>query len=533
MTIKAKLLSSFVVMIGVFGALSVYLVYLLDKQGDQTIYAFNQPLKAVTSSQNASNTFAKAASLAQSVLAMTMPSESMETLKEFRAVRNDFNKQLGDASENSLTDDAKSFSQSIEGKASQWFSETEKYLSGDSQSQLLDLRVLDTVRLEIESMLAEFATKTSSDAEHIADDVEHDTRQQVIGSIITLLIFAAGAAFASLYLTRNILKPVNELRLAAIELSRGDGDLTRRLESKNNDEVGELSNELNSFITKVHVTVEQIAKSVKESHQYLGEFVSISEFTQQGTEKQKAEIGLIGQSIEDVIALGEKVNSSSHSAQQQSNRIYEETKEGVGLVQKNNEGMESLTDKLNKASDVIFELSNASAEINSVLDVIELIANQTNLLSLNAAIEAARAGEAGRGFSVVAEEVRNLALKTQESTVTIQDTITNIQALAQDAKSMMEVGRDEAEVCRTMNLTLSESMTDVLANVEQIQSINKEVSGYTERQENTVNQVNAYLSQIITVADETAVGSLKLMDNSNSVLNAIKHVDDNVAAFKL
>ena len=398
---------------------------------------------------------------------------------------------------------------------------------------MVDLRVLDNIRLEIEEMLNEFASKTRDDAETIAETVEHDTQQQIIGSVITLLIFAAVSAFASLYLTRNILKPVNDLRLAAIELSRGDGDLTRRLESQNNDEVGELSNELNSFISKVHLTVEQIAKSVKDSQRYLGEFVSISEFTQQGTEKQKAEISLIGQSIEDVIALGEKVNTSSQSAQSQSNKILEDTKHGVGLVQKNSLGMESLTGKLGQASDVIFALSNASGEINSVLDVIESIAEQTNLLSLNAAIEAARAGEAGRGFSVVAEEVRNLALKTQESTVTIQSTIKNIQALAQDAKSMMEVGRDEAEVCRTMNLTLSQSLEDVLTSVEQIQEINQEVGGYTEKQEKSVNQVNDYLSQIITVADETALGSTKLMDNSNNVLNAIKHVDDNVAAFKL
>ena len=113
-------------MISVFGALSVYLVYLLNKQGEQTVYAFNQPLKAVTSSQNASNTFADATNLTQMVLAMTMHSESQSTLEEFKRVTTEVNRHLKEAARNSLTEESTLFSRSIEEKASYWFVEAEK-----------------------------------------------------------------------------------------------------------------------------------------------------------------------------------------------------------------------------------------------------------------------------------------------------------------------------------------------------------------------------------------------------------------------
>ncbi|WDE03457.1 methyl-accepting chemotaxis protein [Thalassomonas viridans] len=533
MKIKTKLIAGLATLMLFFGALSFYLVYLLQQQGTQTVYALNQPLNAVTSSQYAATTFDQASALSQKILAMTMPVDSRQTLNEFMRIQTDFNNHLRNAELNGLTEYSRSLSKEIANKAEAWFSETAKYIAGPEQGQLLDLRILNKTRQEIAQMLTQFAKNTLEEAQQLAQEVEQDTSQQIFATVSVLIAFAVLALIASLYLIRNLLKPIITLKSAAIELSRGDGDLTRRLSSNNRDEIDALSNEFNSFIAKVHGIVSEIATSVKETHSYLGEFSSIAQTTQNGTEKQKSEILRISQSMKNVIELGHRVNQSTHSAQQQSDQIFTETKQGVELVNESNNGIKSLAGKVNSASEVIFELSNASSEINSVLDVIENIADQTNLLALNAAIEAARAGDAGRGFSVVAEEVRDLAMKTQESTVSIQKTIANIQNLADQAKSMMEQGQSAAKTCAEMNVTLAESLNDVLHNVERIRDTNQQVGSFTEEQESAVIEVNNFLDEIMAIADDTALGSLTLRENGEKILGAVKHVNDNVAAFKL
>lgn len=533
MTIKSKLLFSFISIIGMFSCICLYLIYLLNNQGQQTIYAFNQPLKAVTSSQYAADTFNQAVVLSDRVLAMTVPANSQQVQTEFRQIREKFDRHLKEVKLNGLAEASRAFSQTIQQQAALWFEQTGAYLSDTSHGQLTDLRLLQQSRLEIEGMLTEFAMITLSDAENLAAEVKVNKQEQITGTLITLVIFALLTLVASVYLTRSILQPIYLLKIAAIELSRGDGDLTRRLDANARDEIGQLSQELNNFISKVHDIVKEIAQSVNQSKGYLAEFTTISRLTQQGTEKQKSEITQISSSVKNVVELGEKVNHSTYEAQLQSDKIYQDTQKGVVLIQQSNDGMVALTEKVDQATEVIFSLSNASHEINSVMDVIENIADQTNLLALNAAIEAARAGDAGRGFSVVAEEVRNLAMKTQESTVSIQTTIANIQQLAQDAKVMMEVGQKEVGSCKATNLTLSTSLNQVLERIKHIQDTNLEVGNYTHEQENAIGQVNNYLNRIIIIADETATSSKELATNSQRINQAINHVDDNIAAFKL
>ena len=533
MTIKSKLLSSFIVIIAVFGSLAVYLVYLLFQQGQQTVYAYHQPLEAVISSQHANETFAQAAKLADTALAMTTPIDGQATTNEFQALQQEFNQTVETAQQSALTKNTGQLGQELLVESAVWFMQVERHLSSTGQQSLQDMRLLRQQQLTISQHLTEFAKQTVTDASDIALRVEQATDGQIQWTIIVLSVCALLALFVSFYLTKSLLRPLDDLKGAAIALSRGDGDLTRRLVNNDKDEIDALSKEFNSFLDKVQHIVSEIAGSVEHTHSKVAEFSRISDTTQQGTEQQKVEIERVNESISQVLTLGSQVTESSESAQRQSDEIVDYTKQGVELTEQSNERMSLLTEKVETASEVIFALSNSSDEINSVIEVIQVIADQTNLLALNAAIEAARAGEAGRGFAVVAEEVRALAIKTQESTSSIQQTIAKVQSMANEAKDLMEVGRDQVHSCREVNLSLTDSLSQVLDKLTEIQQVNGEVGRFTQEQELAVKEVNEFLNRITLIANETAKDSLSLKDNSVEVLSAIEHVNTNVATFKL
>ncbi len=533
MTIKQKLLASFIFLISIFSALSLYLTYALQSQGEQTIYAFNQPLKAVNSSKAAADIFRRASSYAHEVLDYKTPQDSSVVTAKFAKLREEFSSQLKQTKSNSLSDKAMVESGKILEKGENWFSQVDAHLVGQGRQSLMDLRLLNRLESQIQQELTTLANDTQKSAQGMAEQVTENINQQMVTVFVLLAIMISAAVISVFWLTGNLLQPITKLKSAVVALSRGDGDLTKRLTIERQDEVGELSNEFNHFIEKVHNSVSNIAKSVNDSHVHLNDFSTISHATQQGTSTQKREIESISSAMTQVVSSVDFVSSSTMQAEQQAESIFQDTQNGVTLVQNTHRQMTELTEKVEQTSEAIFSLSNSSTEIGSVLEVIENIAEQTNLLALNAAIEAARAGEAGRGFSVVADEVRNLAMKTQESTLNIQNTIVKIQQQAEDAKSMMELGRAGAHECADKNQELARALEQILSSVGEIRQTNTVVREHTQQQESAIQHMNSYLTNIVDIADETTKGSEQLEQNSQNLVGSMKEVEYAVAEFKI
>ncbi|MCL1076974.1 methyl-accepting chemotaxis protein [Parashewanella spongiae] len=533
MKIKNKVIFSFSLLILLFTLLSLFLIKQLDDQGKQTVFALNQPLIAINNSRGAWETFLEIEMYANEIMAMTEPKVADHVLNRLTALEKTFFNQLQLAKINALEDTAKQQSQRIEEQAKSWFKNIEQHLASNGEQRLLDRRILNQKRNAIQKGLHELIDETLTEAMHLAKKVEVNVQSQLFW-VLSLLISISGIAiFSALFITKSIVNPMRKLTSAVIELTRGDGDLTKRLDENSNDEMGNLSREFNLFIQKVQCSVSDVAGSVSIVHNQLDDFSSITEQTRQGTTEQKQQIQHITQAMDTLSGSVITVSESVNTAKEQADNIFKGTKDSSALVTEATQELSALTNNVEHTSEVIYSLSESSAAIGKVLEVIENIADQTNLLALNAAIEAARAGDAGRGFSVVADEVRSLAMKTQESTKDIQHTIKMIQDQTHQARELMLVGLDGSKSCMQKNTELSSSLNEVLERVTSIQRTSEIITEQSGHQVEVSEGVNTYLSNIVVIAEQTAQGSNTLQTSSMSVLNSMKQVETTVSQFKL
>ncbi|WP_133407990.1 methyl-accepting chemotaxis protein [Parashewanella tropica] len=533
MKIKQKILLSFGGLILLFSLLSLFLLKQLNEQGQQTVFAFNQPLKAVDSSRAAWETFLEMEAYAAQVLAMTQPKAEHEVKTHFESLKQRFEQQVTQASNNSLTTDIHHQSQAIKQSADIWFTGMETHLQASNQTQLIDIRVLDRQMHLVENQLTTLIEDTLKESSKMAAEVEQRIDFQLVKMSTLMIIIAVIAIAWALWVTHNILTPIRALSSAVVELTRGDGDLTRRLDASRKDEIGQLSAEFNGFIEKIQNAVKNIAESVSVMERQLCEFKVISEQTEQGTSKQKLEINQISKSIDTVacsmITIGENVSVATDQA----GNILAGTRNSTELLKQATTALKELNQNVDETAEVIHSLSDSGKAIGSVLEVIENIAEQTNLLALNAAIEAARAGEAGRGFSVVADEVRSLAMKTQESITDIHQTIVKIQQRAEQARSMMEVGQAGTRQCLTNNEVLSHSLQDVLGSVESIQQTSDSICQQSKHQIEVSDSVSTNLCNIVVIAEQTAQGSETLKTSGEKAVQTMKDVERAIQQFKL
>ncbi|RYV00989.1 hypothetical protein SOPP22_19580 [Shewanella sp. OPT22] len=533
MKIKHKVIASFASLILIFSLLSLYLIKQLQEQGQQTVFAFNQPLQAVDNSHGAWETFLAFEMYADEVLAMTEPANINEVQQEIQTYSKKFNQQIQNAADASIEERAKVQALEVKKSTNAWIKQISEHLAGTNKTQLLDRRILADEKLDIQLKLKALVTETLRESQHLAQKVESDINDQMSTVYIVLSVIALLAIVVALIITNSIVTPIQKLTAAVVELTRGDGDLTRRLDENATDEMGCLSHEFNLFISKVHQSVSEIASSVETMNQQFGEFASITEQTKQGSLSQKQQINQISQAMDSVTASVVTVSESVVVAKDQACNILTGTQGSSKLVEQATTELNVLTDNVDKTSEVIFSLSESSEAIGKVLEVIESIADQTNLLALNAAIEAARAGEAGRGFSVVADEVRSLALKTQESTTDIHHTIKLIQEQAEEAKQMMEVGRQGTRNCVANNDELSNSLADVLTRVNNIQQTSETISQQSEQQVSVSDGVAENLSNIVVIAEQTSQGTESLQQSNVELLKSVDNVSQMVKQFKV
>jgi methyl-accepting chemotaxis protein len=330
-----------------------------------------------------------------------------------------------------------------------------------------------------------------------------------IGSTIasTLLVSAIIAAILiafSLALINTIVKPLQHITSSLNDIARNDGDLTQRLDVTSQDELGSLSGAFNLFIEKVHTlvkktaeTAEAVTQSAKKSHQ-------LSQQITESVEHQRQQTDMVATAMNEMTHAAEDVSANASEAADSANTANKTCFNAKEVVFKGVDSVKSLVNEVSKASEVINDLKDNVGEIVTVLDVIRGIAEQTNLLALNAAIEAARAGEQGRGFAVVADEVRTLASRTQDSTQEIQNMIERLQTGSDQAVEVMLSSRDVGEKTLEHSTSAGNSLDEIANSVNAINGMNAQIANSAKEQNTVGSSINNNIVKILAESDKTS-----------------------------
>ncbi|WP_024872574.1 methyl-accepting chemotaxis protein [Tolumonas lignilytica] len=330
--------------------------------------------------------------------------------------------------------------------------------------------------------------------QNMTQQLEHT----VLFGLIQLLV-VVGAAFA---IIRGMLHPLDTMAEAVAALSRGNGDLTQRLAVTKDDEIGAVTRNINAFLDKLHDMMLKIADSAKDLDRQAGQSRDMAAQNNTSLQHQQQEISQIATAVHEMSATANEVASNAEQTAQAVRESANSCEEGKGVIARNQQSITRLASEVEQASGIIRELEQNALQINTILATIQGIAEQTNLLALNAAIEAARAGEQGRGFAVVADEVRVLSQRTQHSTGEIRSMIETLQRNTHQAVSTMEQSQMLAQgsVDDAQNAT---SALDMITHaIAQIADMAMQISSAAEEQRAVTEEVGRNIQATKDVSDD-------------------------------
>ncbi|MGB0215813.1 MAG: methyl-accepting chemotaxis protein [Alteromonas oceani] len=380
---------------------------------------------------------------------------------------------------------------------------------------------------ELEQLLNLTNAKVKTLEEQVTSNVSFGTTLVVVIVLASLII-----AFFTGYKTVNAitipLKKVNDLLNIA-----SSGDLTHNLDDSSQDEFGQLAKNCNKLILSlkelirgINVRAEQLAAASEQTS-------AVTTQTTKSIQDQKAQIGLVATATTEMHSTSQMVSQNAEdtlleirNADQESNKVRDISLENKATI-------EVLARDVEDAAQVIHKLHQDSASIGSILDVIRGIADQTNLLALNAAIEAARAGEQGRGFAVVADEVRTLASRTQESTQEINAMIEVLQEGAEKAVSVMDQGKQQTARCVEQTELATQALDIISEAVKRAHDVSSQIE-QSAREQNLVSQdISEKLETIVGIAEETTVGAQQTSESSEEVARLAEELQSSIRQFKV
>ncbi|GAB6043958.1 methyl-accepting chemotaxis protein [Endothiovibrio diazotrophicus] len=355
-------------------------------------------------------------------------------------------------------------------------------------------------------------------------------RNTILGICVLFLVLGVGVAAL---ITASIKRPLCLACDALDDIAEGEGDLTRRLEVSGRDEVARLGIAFNRFAERVQGMVREVAGSAAELTESADQLAALTAGTDQEVQRNRHEIDQVATAMNQMAATVQEVARNANEAAGAAAEANREADRGNQVVTETSRAIDALAGEIERASEVIHKLEEDSERIGTVLDVIRGIAEQTNLLALNAAIEAARAGEQGRGFAVVADEVRTLASRTQKSTEEIQQMIEQLQERARGAVSVMEQSRQGAGRGVQQAAATGESLGTIIQAVGRINDMNTQIASAAEEQSAVAEEINRNVVNVSQVVDHTADTSHRITESSDRLTRLAGHLHGLIAQFKI
>jgi len=345
-------------------------------------------------------------------------------------------------------------------------------------------------------------------------------------TIALIMILALSATITLLFFMfrKLISERLRKVHSALEIIAQGEGDLSKRLDETPKDEIGNIANSFNHFISQLEKTLSGIYEQVIQLSKTTQSMETITQETQQGSLDQQNLADEVANAMNDMKSSTQDMATIAASTAENSQKAQQQSQQSQTIITQSMQSVEQLSTMMHQTSDAVSQLETDSQNIGGVLDVIRGIAEQTNLLALNAAIEAARAGEQGRGFAVVADEVRTLASRTQQSTEEINTMIVQLQSGAKSAVEAIKQGDASIETSNSKADETNSMIIEMGAIINDIQAQNLELSNAADQQASVSNEINQNIDIIKNVsssANESSQQVLSMAEQINSAVNAI------------
>ncbi len=423
--------------------------------------------------------------------------QALETAEQhYKDIRTNLNKISG------LSDEFKGRASDIEKLLITWHDTAVRiakdFISGKvDMSRVATEAAANAERLKsLKQALVDMKTQTTQAfTDSISQTVDSSqTASSVAGTIalFAIIVMVVISAFISRSITDSIKQVANSLR----EMSSGDGDLTKRIHYVGRDEVGDLVNHFNQFVTKLHSSFADVTRDVSDLGYVASRLTKSSGQNLHRINDQANAIAGMRSSIEKLLQTVNEVAEFASSASVQAQDASGAAARGKETLSTNVATISTLADEVRSAADVVNQFETFSTDVGHLLNTIQNVAEQTNLLALNAAIEAARAGEHGRGFAVVADEVRGLAVRTRQATEEIHKVINELRKVSANAVTAMQGSVERANRGLDATRASGEVLNSILSNVETIRHINERIADATQEQTQTFSHVSQHVNEI-------------------------------------
>ncbi|MFB9214327.1 methyl-accepting chemotaxis protein [Vibrio sinaloensis] len=335
------------------------------------------------------------------------------------------------------------------------------------------------------------------------------------------------------FFIKTITSPIKRTVRAMKDLSKGEGDLTQRLPEEGSSELIQLSRHFNQFVASVQGIMLNISDAGSQVSSAASQLSTSVHHIDDSLNQQQSDVDMLATAMTEMLATVEEVASRTVEANDASRQAASEANSSHAIISENVEEANQLASQIESASHVVQQLANDARNVDTVLEVIRGVAEQTNLLALNAAIEAARAGEQGRGFAVVADEVRSLSLRTHESTLEIQNIVEKLQQGAENIVTVMNQGTLKAGNASQLSTQAGNALNRINKEVHTIEEMNQHIATAAEEQTVTVNDINRNVVSLNDMASSVSEESNQMASSSQELRNVSENLMTMINRFKL
>lgn len=365
------------------------------------------------------------------------------------------------------------------------------------------------------------------------DDVQTLIWDVMLKVLITLGVALLLMLVCATWISRSIVQPCRDTLIALNDIASGDGDLTKTLPESGNDELSQIAAAFNRFTHKLATLIGDIKPVTEHITQAAVSLNAVAQHSASQSQLQQQSVDTVASAMNELHASNQEVANSAQHAAEAARQASEQGKQGSEVIILATSYMQSLSERLSETDRNIQALTNDTQEVGAVLEVIRGVAEQTNLLALNAAIEAARAGEQGRGFAVVADEVRTLATRTQSSTDEIELIIQKLQTQASDVSSSMSQTQQQSQDTLEQADKARWALQQIDAQVNTIVALNQQIAEASAQQTLATDEISQNLTQIADHGSQSAAEAQKIAQTSEQLMDSGHQLNSGVGTFKV